>query len=246
MNSAQQINMETVNVEIIRKAIEKFRGLDEFHTEDYPRLDMESWGTDGIAEYLGLIDARDNFADYNSYGFEPEDIDKYDRDRRGFVDDEDPDRIIDLYSDEGQEIFYDYIRHATEEEANEQFRERYSDLFDNPTQNEACGTAGCAAYWINLWFAPEDKLHEMKTVTKVEKAATELMGLDVEVANALMVPTYEGEDDERIFEHARPSHVATVLVNFLDTGVMSWEGVVPRCDYLFCTACDDEDEEEGA
>ena len=240
MNS-EQIDMKKVNVNLIAKAIDKFQKLDELHSEDYPRLKMENWGRNGISEYLGLIDDRDNFARYNDYGFEPEDMDNYDRERRGFADEDDPDRIIDLNSREGQEIFYDYIRHATEEEANEQFDQRFSDLFDNPTKDEACGTAGCAAYWINLWFSPTDRLRETTLGDdRVEKTATELLGLNAEVAGALMVPAPEIED--RVFEHARPSHVATVLRKFLDTGVMSWEGVVPQCDHQYCPVCDDEED----
>lgn len=232
--------MVQADTDLISKAIEMSRELDEYHEEDAFRLDMNEWGTSGITEYVGLIDDRVNFAHYQDIGFEPEDMDNYDRERRVFVDEDNPDKVVSFDSEEGQEIFYDYIRFVTEEEAKHQFEQKYHERFLSPYVSDSCGTAGCVAYWLHIWFSPEDVLDRIRnSELEIEREATKLLGLTPEVAANLMVP-----EDQRVYEHARPAHVAQVLQKYLDTGIMSWEGVVDFCEAPLCASCGDEEEDE--
>lgn len=236
----QANTIDQPDTELISKAIEMFRELDQYHEEDALRLDMNEWGTSGITEYVGLIDDRDNFAHYQDFGYEPEDMDNYDRERRGFVDEDNPDRLVAFNSEEGQELFHEYIRFVTEEEAKEQFDQKYNERFLSPFTSDSCGTAGCAAYWLHIWFSPEDVLDRIRnSASEIEREAIKLLGVSPAVASNLMVP-----EDQRVYEHARPAHVALVLQKYLDTGIMSWEGVVDVCEDSLCAYCDDGEEDE--
>ena len=143
-------------------------------------------------------------------------------------------------SEEGREIFDSYIRSVTAEEAEVQFRRNYHERFLSPFLSDSCGTAGCAAYWLHIWFSPEDVLYRIRdSAGKIEGEATKLLGLTPEVAAHLMVPA-----DQTVYEHARPAHVAIVLQKYLDTGVMSWEGVVPLCEDPHCYHCSEDQGDE--
>ena len=233
----QASTITQANIELISEAVAKFRDLDQYHEEDALRLDMNDWGTSGITEYVGLLDDRDNFAHYQDFGYEPEDMDNYDPERRGFVDEDNPDRLVALDSEEGQQMFYDYIRYVTDEEAEQQFEEKYHERFLSPFTSDSCGTAGCAAYWLHIWFSPEDVLDRIRSSElEIEREATKILGLAPEVAANLMVP-----EDQRVYEHARPAHVALVLQKYLDSGIMSWEGVVDMCEDPLCAYCGDDE-----
>ena len=199
---------------------------------------MNDWGENGIKEYLGLIDDRDNFAHYSDYGFDPEDIEEYDREKRGFTDEDNPDVLIDLYSEQGQRILYEYVRSVTEDEANDQFNQKYDERF--LTEDGICHTAGCAAYWVNIWFAPETVLDHIKDdYRKIKNQATEILGISQADARELMTP-----NDDAIYQHARPSHVASVLANYLKSGRVSWENVIPPCHDTDCIYCESEEPTE--
>ena len=215
---------DTAQTDIIKQAIVRFRELDKFHDHDTPRLDMNEWGTGPIDAYTDIFSRRDTHQEQIGALCSFYDMDGYDPARNVIVD-WFFEREIDGNSDEAQNMLDEYAMYSGREAADDLFKSLSHEFIYDDDPDTACGTAGCAAYWINVWFADEDSLYDMsKSEDLIESSARELLGLSPKDAGELMVPK-----EVAVYEHARPGNVADVLQRYLDTGVMAWEGIV-KCE----------------
>ena len=136
--------------------IGKLRELDKYHGPEYPRLDMNTWGEEGIREFLGMVDERETryFSHTCDHCCEI--------DRSGTWDAE-----------------MERVQECIEVEVEKEFIQQVGEFEIGGGMARSEETTGCVAYWTNVWLAAESELDEMKFGGKrVGASAIRLLGLD--------------------------------------------------------------------
>ena len=227
-------NLPTTNTQLnLQTAIRAFESLDLHHSEDSPRLLMTRWGEDGIRELQAIIRQRDlAYRDHECpQCCTLENLPDYDEVRGGFIDPHDPSVIHDPASWAGQQQLAAHVRECYEPFAYSEFTEALEHFESGTDLPDDVNTTGCAAYWINVWLAPESELNS--DPRRIEANTAKLLGMDPTQIAALVAC----EEQLPLHLHARPVHVAAILKMFLQTGVVSWNNIVPDCSDHDCSAC---------
>ena len=239
-NRSMYLTMDRKQTELSRRpAIEQtvdfFRELDLLHSFDHDRLDMTRWGHEGIKEFV------EYFAILNDYWTDhdcrdADQMDAYDPDLRGFILFDHPGEVIDPESPEGEEYIRQYRIECTEEIAAIEFDERVKE-FELGSRDRSCGdSSGCVSYWVSLWFSPQEKLERLATANwaDIRDNAGEILGLTPQQMQILTRPDAHRE----VYAHATPGHVAKVLGRYVETGTLTWENTVERCEESDCDYCE--------
>ena len=199
---------------------------------------MTSWGEDGVREYLGLKEDRDlAYRDHEC----PEcctleTLPDYDALRGGFIDPHDPAIIHEAGSYQGQTQLAAHVRDCYEPHALTRFEESVERLESGDDLPDDLNTAGCALYWTSVWLAPEADLQPNPTT--IQRAGAHALGMTEAQSAAFAGPP----EPDPAYTHARPSHAAAVLRKYLNTGEVSWDGIVAPCDDPRCGNCSKPDE----
>ena len=204
--------------------------LDAGHNTDAERLDMTTANPGGLAEFCDeVFPVLTDYWDSGECDIEPMNLDAYDEKAGGYRLSKYPGQVIDPDSPEGEEYMKSHKIQCTESAAATAFDEALHRFeAGDPVFSER--TAGNVAYWMTIWFTPEEKMRalaESADEDAIAEHARDLLGLSEEQMNALTNPSAQPEAAER----ARPAHAAAVLRRFADTGRMSWDGIVPEHDF---------------
>ncbi len=194
---------------------------------------MTSRGEDGIRELKRIIEQRQ--LAYRNHECTQcctlENLPDYDTARGGFIDPDDPSVIHEPASLKGQLQLANHVRKCHEAQAHSEFTEALERFESGAELPDDLSTAGCAAYWVNIWLAPETDLQP--NPSQIERNSAKLLGMNSAQISAFVAAT----NQKPLHAHARPTHAAAVLKKYLETGDVSWDPVVVACDDHDCEDC---------
>lgn len=106
---------------------------------------------------------------------------------------------------------------------------------DTTTFDRDIAPAAPIDFWLNVWFTDPGDLERMHPSGSI--GAAHILNLSHSEEQALLDPFDAAPSAYCPNGPVRPAHVADVLDRFLDTGVMSWEGLAPTCAERDCADC---------